>query len=223
VLVSGSELRRILDVDAVVLGHHQVRRSDMFERADTCAGPLIRLIYVGRMSRDKGTDVLLDAFEQLRRIDPAYRLVLVGDTDGFDIQAQIRRRALGDVVEYHRYRALRPDLLDLYRSADLLVFPSLHEGIPKVPLEAMSQGLPVVVSAPATGDYVEDGRNGLVVPAGDTEALVAGVRRLRDDAALRRACIREGLATASLHCRDAIETRVREIVRDRFPVEQARP
>ncbi len=218
-IVDGEELRRSLGIEAVVVGQHQFRRDDIFGRQDTCGASEVRLIYVGRMSREKGTDALLDAFETLRRDDPAYRLVLVGECSGIDVPAEVRRRALGDCVEYHRYRALRPDLLDLYRSSDILVFPSLHEGIPKVPLEAMSQGLPVVVSAPATGDYVEDGRNGIVIPAGDADAIVAGISRLRREATLRRECIQAGLATALQYCREETEDRVSRIVKAQFHME----
>jgi len=223
VIVSGEGLRRSLDIDAMVVGQHQFRRADIVERDDTCGGPAVRLIYVGRMDRDKGTDVLLDAFEKLRRLDSGCRLVLVGESDGIDVPAEIRRRDLGDSVEYHRYCALRPDVLALYRASDMLVFPSLHEGIPKVPLEAMSQGVPVVVSAPATGDYVEDGRNGLVVPAGDADALVAAVLRMRGDATLRRRCIQAGLATAGQHCREEIEARVSRMVTACFDTEHQQP
>jgi len=218
-IVTGESLRRSLGIQAVVAGQHQFRRADIFERQDTCGGPVVQLLYVGRMSREKGTDSLLDAFEKLRRIDPGYRLVLVGEGSGIDVPAEVQRRALGDCVEYHRYRALRPDLLDIYRSSDLLVFPSLHEGIPKVPLEAMSQGLPVVVSDPATGDYVEDGRNGVVIEAGSVDAIVAGVSRMRRDASLRRDCIRAGLDTARQQCREEVEARVSEMVRARFTME----
>jgi glycosyltransferase involved in cell wall biosynthesis len=94
-------------------------------------------------------------------------------------------------------RALPPvdpdQLRNFYGGADVLVMPSLPTPTFREPWglvvnEAMNQRVPVIASdavGAAAGGLVVDGRNGLVVPAGDVDALAGALRRLGDDASLR--------------------------------------
>jgi glycosyltransferase involved in cell wall biosynthesis len=74
-----------------------------------------------------------------------------------------------------------------YHAANFFVLPSRVEGTPNALLEAMSCGLPVIVSdgAPGPLELVEDGVTGLVVPVNDAAALAAALRRLASDGELR--------------------------------------
>jgi glycosyltransferase involved in cell wall biosynthesis len=74
-----------------------------------------------------------------------------------------------------------------YRAANIFVLPSRVEGTPNALLEAMSCGLPVIVSdgAPGPLELIEDGVTGLVVPVNDAAALAAALRRLASDEQLR--------------------------------------
>lgn len=79
-----------------------------------------------------------------------------------------------------------PELVDVYRSADLFVLPSLVEGFPLVGVEAMAAALPVVTTdAPGCRDLVDDGDVGRLVPTGDAWALAAAVSDLAGDPAAR--------------------------------------
>ncbi|MFJ6082781.1 glycosyltransferase [Streptomyces sp. NPDC092369] len=101
------------------------------------AAPLV--VCVGRLCRQKGQDVLLDAWEAVVRRVPAARLVLVGD--GPD-RAQLAARAPESVV----FAGAVADPVPWYQAADLVVLPSRWEGMALAPLEAMACGRPVVVT-----------------------------------------------------------------------------
>jgi glycosyltransferase involved in cell wall biosynthesis len=148
-------------------------------------GDGIRVLAVGRLSRYKGFDVLLDALAQSRDA----RLLLVGDGECAD-ELRARSTRLG-IDARVRFAGNVDDaaLLAAYASADAFVLPSLNRGeaFGLVLLEAMRAGRPVIASAIAgsgIGDVVADGETGLLVPPGDVAGLADAIARL-DDASLR--------------------------------------
>jgi glycosyltransferase involved in cell wall biosynthesis len=134
-------------------------------------------LWVGRDAPEKGLDVLLEAWR--RAALPRAELVLVGVRD---IPAAT---AVGPQPP--------ANLRNFYARADVLVIPSLAsrrflEPWGLVANEAMNQHVSVIASdrvGAVAGGLVRDGRNGIVVPAGDPDALAAALRRLHRDRALR--------------------------------------
>ncbi len=148
-------------------------------------GP-VRLLFVGRLVHQKGVDVLLNALATLRP-DHDLTLTIAGDgPDRSTLAQQASELGLTDRVEFLGWVA-RPDLPDLYRSADVFVLPSRDEGMANSLLEAMATGLPVIVtSVPGCAELVPDGTAGTVVAPDAVEPLVTALTRLFDDAPLRR-------------------------------------
>ncbi|MET9909139.1 glycosyltransferase [Streptomyces sp. NPDC006476] len=101
------------------------------------AAPLV--VCVGRLCRQKGQDVLLDAWYAVQDRVPEARLVLVGDGPDHD---ELRSRAPESVV----FAGAVPDAAPWYQAADLVVLPSRWEGMALAPLEAMACGRPVVLT-----------------------------------------------------------------------------
>lgn len=146
------------------------------------SGP-VEVLFVGWLLEAKGVRELLAAARNL----PAARFTLVGPVDpSFTATIGSELAALGD-----RVRVLptlpREEIFRLYREADVFTLPTWREGFPNVVIEAMAAGLPVVATpVGAIAEIVEEGRSGLLVPARDAGALEAALRRLIDDATLRR-------------------------------------
>jgi len=145
--------------------------------------PVPRLISVGRLKAPKDFLTLVRALAAL----PAgsFDALIVGDgPDRAELETEIRRLGIEESVELS---GERDDVPKLLAGSDVFVLSSRSEGLPVSVLEAMAAELPVVASAVGgLAELVEDGATGLLVPAGDERALTEALRRLIDDADLRR-------------------------------------
>ena len=145
-------------------------------------GP-VELLFVGRLARQKGLDVLLESLAQLP--DAAWRLRIVGDgPERASLESLARRRGLAKRVVFHGW-AQREELPELYRNSGVFVFPSNDEGMPNVLLEALACGLPVVATRVAGNEQLITEQNGILVPPRDPIAFAAALAPLLNDAALR--------------------------------------
>ncbi len=124
----------------------------------TATGPL--LLAVGRLTRQKGFDILFDAFAQLSERHPDARLLVVGEGEERDALEQQRAR-LG-LAQKITMPGVRDDIPALMRSADAFIMPSRWEGLPVALLEAMAAQLPVI--ATTVGD--------IPWTAGDTVVMI---------------------------------------------------
>lgn len=126
------------------------------------------VLCVGRLTRQKGQDLLLDAWPRVTAVAPDALLVLVGDGDLLPV---LRARAPAGV----RFAGAVDDVRPWYAAADLVVQPSRWEGLPLTLLEALASGRAVVsTDVPGLGDALPPGA-GAVVPAGDVPALAAAI------------------------------------------------
>ena len=147
----------------------------------------VSLLYVGRLAKQKGLDVLLQA---LARLGSAlkWRLTLVGDGPEWPVvAAQAARLALIDRVAFHGWQGWS-ELPEIYRNADIFVMPSCDEGMPAALLEAMASGLPVVgIRAGGMGEAVLHGKTGLLAPPHDDAALADALMTMIADPSLWQA------------------------------------
>jgi glycosyltransferase involved in cell wall biosynthesis len=148
------------------------RRLDATEvaalRAGLGAGPGMFVVGgVGRLTLEKGWDTLIDAVQALPQLQQL-RLVICGQ--GSDAAA-LRGRADND--GRIAWAGFRSDVKDLYQAFDVFVCPSRFEPLPRVMLEAMDGGVPVIASdADGCRELIED-YGGDLFPAGDAAALAA--------------------------------------------------
>ena len=143
-------------------------------------------IYAGNFSQGavyKAFDVLLRAWGTACRQEPAMRLRLFGGGDPARWRLVAAREGCGDSGEF---AGSTVDLQKEFAEAGFLVLPSRVEGLSNVLLEAQAAGLPAVVSGIGGNiAVVEHGRNGLIVPAGDADALAAAMVELYRSPAAR--------------------------------------
>jgi glycosyltransferase involved in cell wall biosynthesis len=143
------------------------------------------VLTVGRLVEDKAQDILLDAFAQTGSDLNHWRLAILGEGRlGEPLRAQAKKLGIAERVDWH---GVVRDPYYYYRQAHVFALPSRVEGTPNALLEAMSCGLPVVVSdgAPGPLELIEDEVTGLVVPVNDSKKLAAALRRLGNDHELR--------------------------------------
>jgi len=200
-------------VDCYTAVSEEVRRC-MIERAHVdpgkiitihngidCAGPgrpgelpenarvPVRIALIGRLHAQKGHAVLLEALKLIIGSGRRAHLYIAGEgPDG----ALVHRRAgeLG-VEDSVTFTGVVEDVLAFMAGLDIVVLPSLWEGMPNVLLEAMAAGRPIVASRlGGIQELVRDGESALLCSPGNPEELAAALMRLMDDPALARALAR---------------------------------
>lgn len=137
----------------------------------------LRVLWAGQIGYRKGLDVALAAVAGARQDIPGIRLqvagVLPGQVPGVDAGWET------EGVEW--LGIIPPDRMpEVYRHADLLIFPSRYESFGLVVLEAMAAGLPVITSTAVGGCAAVDGRNGFVIDGHDPADYAAALRSLAD-------------------------------------------
>jgi glycosyltransferase involved in cell wall biosynthesis len=180
---------------------------DIATRTDTCAGPVIRLLTVSRIDPRKGLRALPGLVAALAGAGVNVSCDIVGPTIGLigdsERDAIVRDAAAAGVAD--RVRMPGPVALDrlmtMYRDYDVFVLPTRPgEGIPRVLLEAMAAGLPIVTTRVAgISSLITDGENGLLVDEESDAQLLAAVRRLIETPALRQRLIQGAYVTARAH------------------------
>lgn len=140
------------------------------------------ILYLGRLSREKGPETLLEAMVPVVAATPDARLIVAGDGP---LRALLEEFAhangIGDRVEFAGWVGDIVGLRELFSRADVFCLPSYTEGMPAALLEALSARLPVVVTR--AGDMpalVEETGAGVVVPPRDATALAEALLKLLD-------------------------------------------
>jgi phosphatidylinositol alpha-mannosyltransferase len=189
-----------------------VARFGTAERAAVPAGR--HLLFVGRLEPRKGFPVALDAFQRLAGRFPDLRLLVVGDGED-RAMVDALPPAVRDRVEL-RGRVGDDALPSCYRAADVFVAPALRgESFGIVLVEAMAAGRPIVASdISGYRDVVRHGREGLLVPPGDSAALADAVAALLDDPARARSFGAAGARRAARYDWRVIVDRLETIYRD---------
>lgn len=181
---------------------------DMVQRADTCQGSTVRMLYVGTLAPRKGLPILLQAIRTLVDEGRELHLDLVGTgEERASLEASAAALGIADRLTFHGFVPHGDRLFGLYREADLFVLPTYSEGFPRVLYEALGHSVPVIASAVSGIPHLlRDGEHALLVPAGDPAALARAIARVIDDGELRRHLIREGYALVEpIISRDAAE------------------
>lgn len=140
-------------------------------------------IYVGRLWWGKGLECLLESFELVqKKCRNEVSLLIVGDGE---LESQLRNRCVERDIKNVVFTGFqqKPDVPRYYAAADVFVFPTLGDPYGLVVDEAMASALPVI-STTAAGEIkerIEEGKNGFLVPPGDSAALASAMEKFCSD------------------------------------------
>jgi glycosyltransferase involved in cell wall biosynthesis len=203
-----------------------ISQSDIIERADTCGGGRVRLLCVSRIDPRKGLQVLPAVLARLGADGHDVSIDIVGPAVGRTGERErtaIERAAVeAGVADRLQFTGSLPldELLPRYRSYDLFVLPTLPgEGIPRVLLESMAAGVPIVTSRVAgIPSLIRHEENGLLVDEASVDAVTSALRRLIGDPGLRQRLIRGGRETAKQYTLDRQAARMMAQLDAKLPV-----
>lgn len=164
----------------------------------------LKILFVGRPSLEKGFDVLIAA---LRSINIPFFLTVVGfSKDEFKRMlpaTYIESREIHRCISFEGYMNWGDDFKRIMRGNDVMIVPSRSEGTPRVILEAMSQGIPVIGSrVGGVPDIIRECTTGLLFEVGDVAGLCSQIERLTTTPGLRAAIAKEGLRLAEANTVD---------------------
>lgn len=192
------------NINGIDLEHYDRTEQVMTRAAEIRNGSEeFTFIFIGRMVRDKGINELVAAFDRLNREIPATKLLLVGKfEDELDPVLPETKQMIekNPKIEFAGYQN---DVRPYFAAADVAVLPSYREGFPNVVIQAGAMGLAqIVTDINGCNEVVVDGRNGLIVPKQNEEALYEAMRRLTTD--------RELTARMAASAREMVATRFRQ-------------
>jgi len=144
------------------------------------------LLFVGRLEKAKGVDILLTAVQIIgENYKRDLRVAIVGGGSlEKDMESLAKDLKVSTTVEF---LGVRNDVANLMKKSKIFVLPSRWEGLPMVLLEAMANGIPVV-STPVGGipEVIEEGKDGILVPPENPEALAKAIKLLLDSPELQK-------------------------------------
>lgn len=188
VAVSESQKRKLLDLgipDSKITVIHNAIDSGVLEDVDPVdlrrefklPRETVICVAAGRFSSEKGQLYLVRAAANAIRSNPRLRFILYGDGPDLErTRATVRELELGEKVICPGFEK---KILGCIKGADILINPSLSEGLPNVVLEAMSLGVPVIAtSVGGVPEMIDPGKSGVLVPPGDEAALAQAINDL---------------------------------------------
>jgi glycosyltransferase involved in cell wall biosynthesis len=142
-----------------------------------------RLVFVGRFNPQKNPVLVIDALQQLSSLP--WQLTMIGDGPlRTAVEERIATNGLSSRVQLTGWLA-GPEVQRILAASDILLMPSLSEGMPVAAVEALKHGLAIAASdIPGVADVVADGVNGTLSQVGNTDAFAQQLRSILEDAEL---------------------------------------
>jgi glycosyltransferase involved in cell wall biosynthesis len=185
-LEKGFSPDRLLKVNFGFSGMKQVVETAPVKNKDN-----FRVLYVGQLHFRKGLRYAIEAFKQLKH--PKKEFIIVGPQAGVTGLEKIQLPK--EVVFTGTLKG--EELNDQYRKANVFILPSLEEGLALVQLEALSFGVPILITTNTGGDdIIQDGVQGFIVPPADAHTLTKKLQEMADDHELLQRMSAEALQAA---------------------------
>ena len=155
------------------------------------------LIFVGRLEKNKGIDLLLETASKLKAQILNFKMIIVGSGPlKENLKFKIKNLKLQDNVLLHGYAKDSHEIAELLNKSKILVMPSYNEGGPRVVVEAMACGVPVLATPVGiVSDLLKNGSGGEII-AWEAEDIVHKAKGLLDNPERYGECRLNGLETA---------------------------
>ncbi len=184
-------------------------------------GP-VSLLYVGRVSNEKGLAYLIHAVKTLTQKGIEVNLTICGDGKEKDKLERLSSEL--DIKNCIRFLGQVPwnELNDIYSSHNIFVLPSLSEGVPKVILEAMAAGLPVIATqVGGIPCLITHNENGILIPPKSPSAIAHAIETAAENRNLREKIIQNGYKYAKNHTAEKQAHKLTNIIyRSVFSIEK---
>lgn len=171
--VMGIDMKRFSLRPEVIKIAELIRKKDVFT-----------FVFVGRIVRDKGINELTNAFEKLSKEFSNIRLLLVGSFEDSLDPISDKARAIitnNSSIDYVGEK-MGDEFVAYYAASDCFVFPSYREGFPNTVIEAGAMGLPsIVTDINGSREIIVNGKNGIIIPSKDTDALYHAMKKMIED------------------------------------------
>jgi glycosyltransferase involved in cell wall biosynthesis len=162
--------------------------------------PCLHILYLGHLGKAKGSFDLIAAAQFVLKQEQGVVFDLVGHEQVVGDIKQLQ----GEVADFgfeqfvHIQPAVAgPEKIELFRLADIFIYPSYYEGMPMAVIEAMASGLPIIATqVGGLPDLVLPGVNGILVPVGQPERMAEAIRQLVADPEMRRSMQENSLRLA---------------------------
>lgn len=191
-----------------------IESAQIRERNGNGADRRLNLFYAGRLAAEKGLEYLIQAMSLLNREKMDCNLNICGDgPDRGSLELLVKKLCLESTVNFLGHVRWGPKLDRIYQENDVLVLPSLSEGVPKVALEAMANGLAVIAtSVGGLPRIINNGKNGILVPPASSQALCEAVKSLLNDQDLRHRLVRNGYDFIREHTAEKQAEKIAKII-----------
>ncbi len=174
----------------------------------------VNILYAGFLTENKGVHILLQAFAKFREKYHATEAKLHIAGDGYfrpKLEEICQQLKITENVIFHGFIGDKEKLKQLFLNSDLFVLPSKSEGIPKVLLEAMAYGVPILTTnVGGIPDIIQNEVNGLMVPPNSVEELENGMIKILNNQKLRQSLIKGGYAFIREHTKEKQAKRIVE-------------
>lgn len=166
------------------------------------------IVSAGELNQNKNHSIVIRALAQIDRDDIYYSICGEGSCRQ-DLQAEIEKYGLADRVFLLGYRN---DMPQIWKTADLSIFPSVREGMGMAALEAMASGIPLIVADNrGTREYISDKDNGLVCHAHDADEFAAAILYLYENRQQGQRFAASALQTVQRFSLQEAEQRMRQV------------
>lgn len=196
-ICNGEELLSVFKSEnPVVVAASTIRQEDFYKRTDTCQGDIVKLLFIGYIRPEKGIEYLINALSLLDT--EKWELEIIGSFEKFrayknKIDQIIKNIGKENKIFWSGEYEDRLIIFEAYRKHDILILPSLSEGIPRVLIEAMANSLPVIATnVGGIPTLVKNGFNGLLIPPKNEKAIADAINTINQNSIVRRQLIKNG-------------------------------